>query len=251
MSGTVPLDRGVGLYADRGVVHGFTGRGGAPGGLTLAASPTLPADRLVDHWTRALRAVAPALSTDRLALMDQVHGAEVVRVSAPTGPLATVGAADAVWTTEPGLALAVRVADCVPILLAAPGGVAAVHAGWRGVALGITPSAVCALAAGVGVSPADVHAVIGPHIGVDAYEVGPEVVDGVAASGVPVATFARRGRGDRWQVDLGAAVAAQLAAAGVTTVAHTGGCTTGPGYFSWRGDGPTTGRQAGIVAWCP
>ncbi|HEX7880880.1 MAG TPA: laccase domain-containing protein, partial [Candidatus Eisenbacteria bacterium] len=73
-----------------------------------------------------------------VARVDQVHGVHVVTVDAP----GSAGQADALLTTVPGLTLQVRVADCLPVLLAGPGGVAAIHAGWRGAAGGIVTAAL-------------------------------------------------------------------------------------------------------------
>jgi YfiH family protein len=148
----------------------------------------------------------------------------------------------------PGVVLAVRVADCVPVLLAAPGVVAAVHSGWRSTSVDVVGAAVQRMVA-AGADPGDITAWVGPHISQDAYEVGVEVVRGVEASGVPRDVFAKP-CGDKWHVDLGSAVAAQLARVGVTRIGRSTRCTTGPDLFSWRGDGPDTGRQAGLIARC-
>lgn len=240
-----------------GVSWGFTTRDGGPvrgprGSLTLARAEDLDDALVAACWALTLDAVDPRLGPDDVALVSQVHGADVLVVDAPTGPLGTAGEADALVTTTPRLALAVRVADCVPLLLSAPGGVAAVHAGWRGVAARIIPAAVQALLDATGARHHDVRAVVGPHIQVDAFEVGPEVVAGIAASGVARELFARqhpaRSAPDRWQVDLGAAVEAQLRGQGVASVHHVGACTTGPRFHSWRARGATTGRQAGVIA---
>ncbi len=242
------------VFAGLSVAHGFTARRGGVdhddrAELTLLADDSLPPDVLAANWARALAAVDPSLSATRLALVRQVHGDVVLRVSDPTGPLGAAGDADALITTVPRLAIGVRVADCVPILLAAPGGVAAVHAGWRGVAAGIAPKAAALLAEAAGCAIGEVRALIGPHIGQDAFEVGPEVVAAIEATGPSRATFSRPGRDDRQHVDLGAALRGQLEALGVGAVASTGGDTTTERFFSWRADGPRTGRQAGVIAW--
>lgn len=252
----VPLRRVPGFGRSLGVVGAFTTRHGGVAGapfdsLTLATADGVTPEALTENWTRVLAALSPTLSVEGLALVEQVHGDRVLRVDAGSGPLVTVGQADAVWTTTPHVAVAVRVADCVPVLLAAPGGVAAVHAGWRGVAAQIVPRAVAALCEGVGCAPSAVHAAIGPHIQTSSYEVGPEVIDGLVAAGLPRERVGRPGRGDRWHADLGAGVRHQLEAAGVTQVGSTGDCSSEPAFFSYRWDTPRTGRMAGVVAWCP
>ncbi|RMG06480.1 MAG: peptidoglycan editing factor PgeF [Planctomycetota bacterium] len=244
------------LDAHPRVVHGFTTRKGGiardlPEGLDLARRPDRPAGTLRANWERAARAVALDLGSDDLALIDQVHGSDVLEVEAPTGPFATAGKADAVFTTRAGILLAVRTADCVPVLLAAPCGVAAVHSGWRGTAQDVVGAAVAALAAATGDAPEDFSAAIGPCISAEAYEVGEEVVEGIRASGLPEKVFLSR-RGSRWHVDLSAAVSAQLRRAGVRSVDRLGVCTHGDARcFSHRRDGPQTGRQAALIALLP
>lgn len=237
-----------------GVCAGFTSRRGgvAPPpweSLTLAAAEHLPEALLLENWRRALHALSPGARPEHLALMSQVHGAEVALVQAPTGPLTTVGEVDALVTTQRGLVLAVRVADCVPVLMWSRGVVAAVHAGWRSTVGGVVSRTVEAMEE-LGAGPGEVTAWIGPHISGEAYEVGEEVVLALTSAGVPRTVCASQ-KNNHWHVDLGAAVAFQLRGAGVTSVQSLGACTTSAEYFSWRGDGPITGRQAGLVMLCP
>jgi len=250
---TVPLLRPEADVFPAGVRAAFTTReGGVPGdgppGLTLARAEGLSPERLARHWSLALEALGGDHATPQLALMHQVHGHHVQEVGEGRGPLATVGQADAVVSFTPGVVLAVRVADCVPLLLAVPGGVAAVHAGWRGVAAGILPKTVQVLCEGTGASPDQVRVWVGPHLRVQAFEVGPEVVEGIEASGVPRERFVQAGP-RRDHVSMEAALLAQAEAVGVSGIASVGRCTSEPAFYSWRGDGPTTGRQAGLVVW--
>jgi YfiH family protein len=94
----------------------------------------------------------------------QVHGCHVLRVSA-SDALQGPATADAAWTSEPGVACSVLVADCLPVLLAAPTGVAAAHAGWRGLAAGVLEGTVQALCDGTGTTPDALCAWLGPCIG--------------------------------------------------------------------------------------
>lgn len=250
MSEPIPLLRASALPWPRGVVHGFTTRVGGQGqgplsSLSLARSPGLPDAALEENWRLALGALDPRARLPDLVLMHQVHGRGVLVATEGTGPLAVVGEADAVVTGVPGLVLAVRVADCVPVLIAGAGHVAAVHAGWRGVAGGVVGAAVEVLL-GLGERAEDLVAAIGPHISGARYEVGGEVVQGIAAAGVAAERFATAD-GDRWRVDLGAAVTEQLQQAGVQQVGAVGRCTSAPDLYSWRFDGPDTGRQAGLI----
>jgi YfiH family protein len=171
------------------------------------------------------------------AWLRQVHSASVVE-AAP----GLCGEADALVTRQPGLALAVATADCVPVLLGADGAVAAVHAGWRGIVAGVVAAAVERLA----VDPRRLTAWIGPAIGTCCYEVGPEVATLVAgASREIVAT----GPAGRPHLDLVAAVAAQLDATGVDEVRTVRACTRchGDRLWSYRRDGPSTGRNWAFV----
>lgn len=100
----------------------------------------------------------------------QVHGNRVVHVTEP-GPQ---GEADALFVDEPGIAITVATADCVPVVIEAPGAVAVVHAGWRGAVAGVVEEAVAALR-WAGHTPT--RAAIGPSIGPCCYEVGEDVAD--------------------------------------------------------------------------
>lgn len=190
-------------------------------------------------------------TVDVLALMHQVHGAKVVEVKCGAGPLAVVAEADGMWTAQAGVILAVRTADCVPILLSSPKGVAVVHAGWRGVASRVVQATVRALCEGTDCEPQAVVAAIGPHISGSAYEVGEEVVAGLVGAGLDQDAFIHVHRGSRAHVDLGRAVDAQLKSVGVSQISHSGVCTFQNAMFhSYRRDGSTSGRNAGMVVRC-
>ena len=136
-----------------------------------------------DEWRR----IGDLLVVGEVVTLNQVHGREVVtcRRGAPRAPGRQD--ADALVSDDPGVAVAVRAADCVPLLLAdtRTGVVAAVHAGWRGTAAGAAPAAVDALAREFGARPEDLVVAIGPSIGACCYEVGTELVDMFAAAGHP------------------------------------------------------------------
>ncbi len=186
----------------------------------------------------AARLVAALGGEGPVRSVTQVHGARVVR--AEDADLAVE--ADAIVSTRPGAVIAVRVADCVPVLLAAPGGVAAVHAGWRGTAADVVRAALDELRRATGARPGDVRAAVGPSICGACYEVGDEVIAAVAA----VAPGASWRVGAR-NVDLAEANAAILRAEGVA-VDVLGRCTRcGTGFWSYRRDGPAGGRQVGAI----
>lgn len=159
------------------------------------------------------------------------------------------GEADALATRRRDLALAVVTADCVPVLIAAesPGAepaLAAVHAGWRGVASRIAPAAVERL----GARPGAMAAWIGPAIGGCCYEVGEDVARRVAAGAGAEGGFARPGPRGRPHVDLAAAVESQLRAAGVGRIRRVDRCTRcDPDLWSYRREGRAAGRNLAII----
>jgi YfiH family protein len=180
----------------------------------------------------------------RFARLHQVHGDDVLAVDAPgPAPQEEVPAGDALVTTTRGVGLMVRVADCVPVLLADAdaGVVAAVHAGRPGLALGIVGRAVERMhQAGA----AHLVAWVGPHVCGGCYEV-PEEMRAEVSALVPAA-YAETTWGTP-SLDIGAGVRAQLAVAGVEAV-EVGGCTReDPRLHSYRRDGAAAGRLAGLV----
>jgi YfiH family protein len=168
----------------------------------------------------------------------QVHGTTLRRHDGPQEPrvyadvVKSPDEVDGQVTANPDLTPLVMVADCLPVAMVGPGGVAMAHCGWRGLAGGIVAEAVGAVQAEA--------AAIGPGIGPCCYEVGDEVLaafddlDGVA-----------RGR----MLDLNAVATTLLERAGVTAIESSGLCTScNPElFYSHRRDGERTGRQAGLV----
>jgi YfiH family protein len=176
--------------------------------------------------------------------LHQVHGATVFPADVhgrTNGRLAPQ--ADAAVSAEPGAVLSVLTADCGPLALVAPGVVAAVHAGWRGLAAGVVEAAVAEVRRR---TPGPVRAVLGPCIHPECYEfspadlepivgrLGPEVV-GATASGRPA-------------LDVPRAIRLALAGVGVTDLTDVDVCTAcSPDHFSHRRDG-LTGLQTMLVA---
>lgn len=174
--------------------------------------------------------------------LSQVHGCEVALAgTAPRGCIA-----DAAVARAPGQVCAVLTADCLPLLLCDRAGlsVAAVHAGWRGLAAGVVEQAVGAL----GADPGQVLAWLGPAIGPDAFEVGAEVRELFLAADPGAGEAFRPGPGGRWLADLGVLAARRLERIGVRAVFGGGLCTySDPSrFFSYRRDG-VTGRQASLI----
>lgn len=178
----------------------------------------------------------------RGAMLRQVHSCRHVRADRAWGDGRP--AADAVTTDRPGVLVGVRTADCLPVLLVAPGTrtVGAVHAGWRGAATGVLRNAVRALAEQHGVRPCDVEAAIGPGIGPCCFEVGEEVACRFGAE------FVTR-RNGRPHVDLAASLGAELAALGVRLVEKMQECTSCnlDRFFSYRAERGRTGRMLSVA----
>ena len=226
--------------------HGFTARDLDPGrGATPDAAWATVAD-----WLGV-----PAAALWRL---DQVHGCRALDVDTSTLPAGeALPSADAAITTRTDVAVAVKAADCVPILMAHPAGaVAAVHAGWRGTAQGIAGKTVADLAAAAGGAARDIVAAIGPSIGPCCYEVGPEVRETFHVAGFAEAEL------DRWflpaesprathVLDMWRANRDQLVAAGVDPAnVHVAGlCTATHSDWLWsyRREGPNAGRMLAVI----
>jgi YfiH family protein len=187
-----------------------------------------------------------ALGGARPVWLRQVHGARVVRLTA-----ADLGApmhdADASLTTERGIACTVQVADCLPVLFAAPGGVAAAHAGWRGLAGGVLEATVAALREATGED--EVHAWLGACIGPAHFEVGDDVLQAFGAG--PGQADPARFRPDRpgkWLADLPQLARDRLQACAVRSIGGGAWCTVADAsrFFSFRRD-RVTGRMAAAV----
>ncbi len=182
--------------------------------------------------------------------LDQCHGTRVldldVELRKTPGHEAAGREADAAIARTPGLVCAVLTADCLPVLLTDAQGscVAAVHAGWRGLAAGVIEAAVLAL----GGPPGELLAWLGPCIGRTAFEIGPEVRDALLAADPAAGDCFEAGRGDRWHADLQALARRRLVALGVSSITASGLCTYSDPqrFFSHRRDGPC-GRMATLI----
>ena len=220
-----------------------------------------------DRSDPALAAVTASLglTPEALVQVHQVHGPDVVVVrNADTHLFSRSGekvsvpisAADALVTDAPGRAVGVRIADCVPILMADRNGraVAAVHGGWRGTAAGIVAAAVEAMRAEFGIPPGELIAAIGPAARACCYEVGPEVREVFAAAGQRNPTLAAwfsSGQGDRFFLDVPRANADQLEGAGVPReqIHDCGLCTihSGDVFHSYRRQRGAAGRALALI----
>jgi len=183
----------------------------------------------------------------------QVHGVRVMKARRAPGPEREE--ADAIISDVPGLPVAVVTADCVPILVAELGGacVAAVHAGWRGLAAGVVAEALSELARS-GAAPTRLRAVIGPHIGPCCYEVDAPVLDALTLRfGEVTETALRPGRPGHAFLDLGALVRVECLRAGLAPTAVgavPSSCTRcdSERFHSYRRDGARAGRLVHSIA---
>lgn len=194
-------------------------------------------------------AAAFSCDSDSVVRVRQVHG-RTVFVVRPGEPLTSVPDADGIVSTDPDRVISIRVADCVPILIADRRGraVAAVHAGWRGTAAGITGAAVEALAS-LGVPASDLVAAVGPSIGPCCYQVDVTVRHAFESAHASE-WFAPDGP-DHWRLNLAEANRYQLIAGGLaeTSVSVAGECTShrADDWFSYRRDGSGTGRMVAAI----
>jgi len=184
--------------------------------------------------------------------LNQVHGAAVVRLdrrdAAADAPIHT---ADASISTEPGIACTAQVADCLPVLFAAPAGrgVGAAHAGWRGLALGVLEATVQHLCATAQCEPGELQAWLGACIGPTHFEVGEDVLEAFGADprASDRALFVP-GKPGKWFANLPQLARQRLNAAGVQNVTGGEWCTVGDAsrFYSFRRDG-ITGRMVAAV----
>ena len=234
----------------------FTTRQGGVGGgpyrslnLSYAVGDTRPAVAR----NRRLAAAAVGADPGRLVEAQQVHGVAAAVVG-PRDAGRTIPGVDALLTDSPAIWLAIHTADCVPVLIVDPDrpAIAAVHAGWRGVAAGAVPAAVSRLKAAFGSDPARCLVALGPAIGGCCYEVDRAVAE--AMRGAPWWPRASRpGAPGKWFLDLREAIRAQLTASGVPPdyIDAAPACTRCQPdlYFSYRRE-RATGRMAACIRLC-
>lgn len=235
--------------------HGFfTRKGGVSdgifAGLNCGPGSSDRTERVAEN--RARVAAVFSLPPEGLSTVHQVHSADVLVVEAPTR--APRPRCDAMVTNVPDIALGILTADCQPVLFADPVArvVGAAHAGWKGALSGVLEQTVRAME-GLGADRENIRAVIGPTIGPEAYEVGPEFLGRFIEDDTSNATFFRAGSGDRVLFDLPRFGLASLARAGIEA-RWTGHCTYSDAerFYSYRrtthlGE-PDYGRLISVIA---
>ncbi|GAA5169030.1 purine nucleoside phosphorylase YfiH [Viridibacterium curvum] len=193
------------------------------------------------HVAENRRLVMAVLPSEPVWL-DQVHGTDVWRADSDSR------CADAAVTRSTGRVCTVMTADCLPVLFADRAGqvVAAAHAGWRGLCAGVLERTLQAMA----VPPEEVMAWLGPAIGPEHFEVGPEVRAAFMDKDAQAAAAFRPGKGDRLMADIFELARQRLRAGGLAAANIYGGgiCTVTDAarFFSYRRDG-VTGRMASLI----
>jgi YfiH family protein len=203
---------------------------------------------------RNLALVYEALELDarRACTVWQVHSADAVIADECPPGRRWLARADAMVTNRPGVALTMRFADCVPILFYDPKhqalGIA--HAGWRGTVTQVAVRALRAMYTAYGSDPGDVQAAIGPSIGPDRYQVGPEVVEAVERAFGTSDGLIRRASDGSAYLNLWEANRLALERAGVRQIEVAGICTASnvDEFYSHRAERGHTGRFGAIIA---
>jgi hypothetical protein len=249
------------LLSKAGFRHGFSTRAGG-----VSPAPFEAFDfallRDPDALRENQRRLAEEVGFDpaRLHQTMQVHGASVVVANGDPVSLVKREADALVAEPQSGDAVAVRVADCVPVLVADPasGRVAAIHAGWRGVVGGVIDAAVRMMVEGRGAgATSGFVAAIGPCIGACCFEVGADVAEQIAKASDPSVVARRDEARGKAFVDLRRAVRSQLRGLGLSDASiddvpsaeiHVG-CTRcdAARFYSYRRDGDRSGRLVGVI----
>jgi YfiH family protein len=234
-----------------GVRFAFTDRfGGASrppyGELNLGSAQGDEADAIAENFRRL--ATEFGVGADGVVRVSQVHGRDVHVVRPgdvlPTRPMPI---ADALVTTRTDVALCVRAADCLPVLLAdqVNGVIGAAHSGRRGLYVGVVPATVEAMRE---LGAEGIIAVLGPSACGNCYEV-PEEMRAEVAERAP-ASYAETSWGTP-SIDVAAGVAAQLAELDCTVINATTCTIESENLYSYRREGPVSGRMAGLVRLAP
>ena len=243
------------MLARAGFHHAFFTRRGGHASAPFDSLHFGAAGQSADQLAANVQSAAEALHVDptRVYTATQVHGNEVIVVHGNEDRNGVLRQkADAVASLAAQVACGVKVADCVPILVAdrRSGAVLAIHSGWQGTAVNVAAASVTALRGVLGAS-GDLLAAIGPHIEVCCFEVGDDVAERLRSS-APAADAVDRRQGARPHVNLRRIVRAQLSALGLheEAIEDVGGCTKcdKARFFSYRRDGENSGRMLAAIA---
>ncbi|MCD7060300.1 peptidoglycan editing factor PgeF [Pelagibacterium xiamenense] len=251
-----PVEKSPAFTAISGIRHGFFGR---RGGVSEGEFESLNVSRSVGddlaNVTENVHRAVMGLKAGPLpiALVKQVHGADVLTVTAEMD-LTQRPEADAMVTSAPGIALGILTADCAPVLLAdeTAGVIGAAHAGWRSAVNGILANTVEAMTA-LGAAPERIEVAIGPTISADNYEVGDDFAAMIRDQFPNAADHLVTNGKARPHFDVAGFLVAQTQSLGLKSVSTVGSCTyANPDlYFSHRyatHNDARAGRQIALVA---
>lgn len=244
--------------ADVDLLHAFSTRQGGVSRTpyaTLNLGEAVGDDPQAVHENLARFRRALGLSARPLLSLEQVHGAEVY-VFEESAPFPNKPPqADAVITRRRDVVLAIRTADCLPVLFAdlKSKTIAAAHAGWRGLVRGVLENTLSCMAA-LGSEASQLRVAIGPGIGPCCFEVGAEVAGEVSAKDADLKKVLRQRSAEKYDVDLQAAARFVLQKAGVDarrieTLTACTACDPAARFFSYRRDGQQSGRHLSVIAW--
>ncbi len=243
-------------FIRHGITRRVPGLGAADGNISYSE----PRDPVSAWAMRQFWCQTMGIDPRSLVTAHQVHGNAVGVVpgrSAGTGSApgtGLFGKFDSLVTSDPNVAVMMTHADCLAVVLCDPQtrSVGVVHAGWRGTVTDVSGAAVRAMIDSFGCGPEEILAFIGPGICRECYSVGDEVVEGWRDSMSMSGESALSRSNGTWNFDLAEANRLQLRAAGLRddAIERSGVCTkcSGETWFSHRGQGPTTGRFASIIA---
>jgi len=226
------------LLTHNNIAHGFFGR---QGGVSQAQYESLNVGQgskdLSENITENRNRVAAMLGTSEpdLLSLSQIHSTEVLIIDAPFK--SELPKADGLVTKTPGLAISALAADCGPVLFCDPKFhiIGACHAGWRGALSGVTTETIRAMES-LGASRENIHAVLGPCISQDSYEVGHDYRDTFVAENEAHDRFFRLGPNRKPHFDLKRFILAKLRKDGVSKIDALPDCTYAQpkDYFSYR-----------------
>ena len=226
---------------------------GAFSGLNMSASTGDDKKNISKNWQ--ILSEAFAIAADRFFLLRQVHSDQILILNQSSRKEAFFSppACDAVITDQPNIALCIKTADCVPIVLVDPqrGIIANIHAGWKGTALNIASKVVRSMAEHFGSRAEEMVAAIGPAIGPCCYEVDEPVVRAMGSWGEDRETCRPAADENHWMLDLPRINRQQMIHAGIpgksiTTVEFCTSCRNDL-FYSHRRDRGKTGRQVHFI----
>jgi purine-nucleoside/S-methyl-5'-thioadenosine phosphorylase / adenosine deaminase len=236
--------------------HGvFTRRGGVsqPPFATLNLGGNVGDDPKAVRHNHELMYSALGVRGDRACTVWQVHSADTLIVSGPVAGRRWIAQADGMVTDRSDTPLAMRFADCTPILLYDPvrGVIGMAHAGWRGTVQGVAAGTAQLMVQAYGCKPSDIQAAIGPSIGPERYQVGEEVVAAIIQHFGAADGLIRRDPADGTAyLDLWAANRLDLQRVGVEQIEIAGICTAQhtDQFFSHRAEKGHTGRFGAVMS---